>query len=217
MLHSIEAEIAQEDVMFNDNIPAARHSDFYHSRDVYDSHIPQPSAGSYAAAESSYTVSAGIYQEEPMALPQGSASQRHRLSDDAESEAPSPESLMSSPRSGATTPRTASRPATPRERVQQQIMLNQQKRRLGRHACSIQSPKSMDVCNVTSQARTARSLQTAPPAHLAGPHTMRAMILSISRSQKMSICTGSPSVQGVAQRGAQGVAQRGKVILSRPC
>ncbi len=135
-MQSKQAEIAQEDITYHSNIPAAKGPDFYHPHEMFASPMAQPSLSSYAAEESTYTIGAGVYQAEPMAAPHGYTSQGYRLSDDAESEAPNPESLASSPRSGATTPRTASRPATPRERVQQQIALNEQKRRLRRQACS---------------------------------------------------------------------------------
>ena len=135
-MQSKQAEIAQEDITYHSNIPAAKAPDFYHPHEMFASPMAQPSLSSYAAEESTYTIGAGVYQAEPMAGPHGYTSQGYRLSDDAESEAPNPESLASSPRSGATTPRTASRPATPRERVQQQIALNEQKRRLRRQACS---------------------------------------------------------------------------------
>lgn len=136
MLQPQEVENAQEERAVHNNIPTATDSDFYHPHDAYASHMAQPSVSSYAAEEDSYTMGRGLYQEEPMAASTSNAPQRYRLSDDAESEPPSPESLASSPRSGATAPKTASRPATPRERVQQQILLNQQKRRLRREACS---------------------------------------------------------------------------------
>ncbi len=135
VLQSKETAIAQEDITYHNNIPAAH--DFYHSHDVDAGHMAQTGLSSYAAEESTYTIGAGVYQADPMAAPHGYTSQGYRLDDDAESEAPSPESLASSPRSGATTPRTASRPATPRERVQQQMALNEQKRRLRRQARTI--------------------------------------------------------------------------------
>ena len=61
-------------------------------------------------------------------LKQGAS--RENFSADAESLVSSPEST---PRS---TPRSGSRPATPRERVQHQIMLSQQRRRMRRQVCS---------------------------------------------------------------------------------
>ena len=135
MLQSKETEIAQEDITYHNNIPAAKDPDFYPSYDVHTGNMAHPSFSSYSAEESAYTIGAAVYQAEPTTGPHGYTSQGYRVSDDAESEAPNPESLASSPRSGATTPRAASRPATPRERVQQQIALNEQKRRLRRQAC----------------------------------------------------------------------------------
>lgn len=81
---------------------------------------------------------------------------RYRISDDAESEAPSPDSLASSPRSCASTPRSAtSRPATPRERVQHQIALNQQKRRMRRQVGHIRLAGRSS--SITSSGCSARS------------------------------------------------------------
>ena len=133
-----ETEVPQEEITYHHNIPARNNFDFFHSQDVYASHMAQPNLSSHTAEESAYTIGTGLYPAGPLAAPYGSSTHGYRLSDDddGESEAPSPESLASSPRSGATTPRPASRPATPRERVQQQIMLNQQKHRLRRQACS---------------------------------------------------------------------------------
>ena len=137
MLRSTQTEIAQEEITYHSNIPAAHHQDFYSSADVYASHIGHPYVSSNTIEESTYTIGAGLYQAEPAAAPHGFTSQGYRLSDDTESEAPSPESLASSPRSGATTPRAALRAATPRERVQQQLALNEQKRRLRCQTCPV--------------------------------------------------------------------------------
>ena len=146
MRHPAKPDVAQEEITYHNNIPATGSLDFYHSHDVYARHMAQPSLSSHTAQESTYTIGAGLYPAEPLAAPHGSSTHGYRPSDDDDdddhdqSEAPSPESLASSPRSAATTPRSASRPATPRERVQQQIMLNQQKHRLRRQACSAQRP-----------------------------------------------------------------------------
>ena len=123
--------------MYNDTIPAVSKQEMHDSREVFVSASTNISCEIDRAEEALYAMRTGPEQAEAMAdyatraLEQGAS--RDGFSADAESLASSPESTS---RSTASTPRNASRPATPRERVQHQIMLSQQKRRMRRQVCS---------------------------------------------------------------------------------
>ena len=132
--------IAQEQIVYNDTIPAVSQQEMHYSRKVSVSASTRAGHISHEidrAEEPLYAPRTGPEQAEamadysPRALEQGAS--REGFSADAESLVSSPEST---PRSTASTPRNASRPATPRERVQHQIMLSQQKRRMRRQVCS---------------------------------------------------------------------------------
>lgn len=126
--------------MYNDTIPAVSKQEMHYSQEVLVSASMDPghlSQGPDRAEEDPYAMCTGLERAEAMAgylprtLEQGTS--RDDFSADAESLVSSPEST---PRSTVTTPRNGSRPATPRERVQHQIMLSQQKRRMRRQVCS---------------------------------------------------------------------------------
>ena len=132
--------IGQEQIVYNDTIPAVSQQEMHYSRKVFVSASTRAGHISHEidrAEEPLYAPRTGPEQAEamadytPRALEQGAS--RDGFSADAESLVSSPEST---PRSTACTPRSASRPATPRERVQHQIMLSQQKRRMRRQVCS---------------------------------------------------------------------------------
>lgn len=137
--HSETTCIAQEDTKHYHNVPALIKAGSYHSQDAYVSQSAHSGHESYMTEKTMYE-STSQFQAQAVTASADFHAEIYDLGDDAESEAPSPESLASSPRSGASTPRNGLRPATPRERVQQQIALNQQKRRLRRQvrwACFI--------------------------------------------------------------------------------
>ena len=123
--------------MYNDTIPAVTKQEMHLSYKVFGSASTNMSYEVGRTEEALYATRIGSEQLEamadypPRALEQGAS--RDGFSADAESLVSSPEST---PRSSASTPRNASRPATPRERVQHQIMLSQQKRRMRRQVRS---------------------------------------------------------------------------------
>ena len=129
--------ISQEQIMYNDTIPAVTKQEMHLSHKVFGSASTNMSYEVGRTEEALYATRIGSEQLEamadypPRALEQGAS--RDGFSADAESLVSSPEST---PRSSASTPRNASRPATPRERVQHQIMLSQQKRRMRRQVRS---------------------------------------------------------------------------------